>query len=506
MRLPNSPRGRFIAQAGGLAAISAVLLVLVLLAALGGDKEGPTPSPSMAVASPTQEPTIAPTPPPTDTSYRLVYQELGAVEDIIWRVVPSDPSQREEVAKIPHGEGLSVEPSLSPDGRLIAYIAVPEGATDPSIQSELYILDLKRQETEQVPVGVDQRFRPLWSPDGRLLYVRSNAPQQVMIIQITVSIKPAPDDPTPEPTRRPTPTREPTPPPDPSPVPTASPPPAPEPISTILKAHISTALTFIPLGFAADGKSLYFIAVLGGTGGGTNVGTYAPATTESIAAAYAAAVAAAAAATASPEPTLPPEPTPVEPGAPTPSPTPQPTPLLGSFVAQLSDQIARDYDLSPDTKFLSYLAQGLVDGQFLLRASIADLGAKTTMVIATDGLPAGDHLRPLWHPDGKHLAVGVLPSSGESGAVALVPAAGGAPSFLPAPLAGFDVPVAWAPDATYLAVTNYSGDSLANLGKERLDLVAPSGQRLTVAEGVKVKVVGWFQGAPSPAPPAATPS
>jgi hypothetical protein len=150
--------------------------------------------------------------------------------------------------------------------------------------------------------------------------------------------------------------------------------------------------------------------------------------------------------------------------------------------------------------------QQLFDGQFLLRAFIADLGGKTTTPITTEGLPAGDHLRPLWHPDGKQLAVGFLPLPGERVAVALIPVAGGAPSFLPAPLAGFDVPVAWAPDATFLAVTNYSGDSLANLGQQRLDVVAPTGQRVTVAEGGNIKVVGWFPVPPPPPTPSPAPS
>ena len=69
---------------------------------------------------------------------------------------------------------------------------------------------------------------------------------------------------------------------------------------------------------------------------------------------------------------------------------------------------------------------------------------------------------------------------------------GGGPGFLPAPERGFDVPTAWAPDGSFLAVTNYSGDSLANVGSSRIDLVAPTGQRIVLAEGTQFEVVGWF--------------
>jgi len=520
MQISDPARRWVAAGALGVAAIVVLVVILAVVSPSCGSSgtAGATPTPSFAVASPVDG-TITPTPPAPDTPYRLVYQELGATEDIIWRVVPSDPTQREELAKIPHREGWSVEPSLSPDGRLVAYIALPEGATDPSVQGELYILDRLRQETEQVPVGVDQRLRPLWSPDGRLLYVRRSVGLQVSIIQVAVAVRPAPGEVTPKPTPVPrpteeptwsptpphdaTPTPEPTPTPEatPTPIPTASPPPPPPPINTVLQAHVSTVLRFIPVGFAGDGKSLYFAAVLGGTGGGTNVGAYAPATSEAIAAAYAEAVAAAAAATATPEPT------PVPPDAPSPTPTPQPTPLVGLLVTHISDQNAQDYDLSPDRKSLSYLVQDLSGGEFLLRSNIVDLFGKTTRPVAIDGLPATSHLRPLWHPKGEHLSIGFLPSGGEPAAVALVPLAGGLPTFLPAPAAGFDVPIAWAPDATFLAVTSYSGDSLANLGDARLDVVAPTGQRVTIAQGANVKVIGWFQEAAAPAPsPSASPS
>jgi hypothetical protein len=214
---------------------------------------------------------------------------------------------------------------------------------------------------------------------------------------------------------------------------------------------------------------------------------YAPATSEALAqaAAEAAAAAAAAAAAGTPEP-LPPD---VEPPPPA---TPSPTPVRTTYLVKLHDQIARDYDLSPDKKRLSFLAQELFEGQFVLRAYTADLVAKSVGVLPAEGLPPADHFRPLWHPDGTRLAIGLLPSGGETGAVALVPLAGGAPGFLPAPERGFDVPAAWAPDGSFLSVINYGGDSLANAENPRIDLVALTGQRAVVAEGAQFEVIGWF--------------
>src|SRR3989449_492933 len=364
----------------------------------GGESTEQTPPPSIDVRSPSEE-TISPTPPAGDTSFRLVFQESGATEDKIWRVSPSNPTNREPVATIKHRDGWSVKASLSPDSRSIAYIAVPEGGTDASYQGELFMLDLKRQETELVYRGVDLRFRPMWTPDSKLLYVRRLFGMETLILQIKVIRKLAPGE---------------------TPVATPS------------------------------------------------------ATTQALGEEKA---------RAPPEPTL----------APDQPPPPSPRPAQANFVVKLSDQIARDYDLSPDRKHLSYLAQEIVNGDFVLRPFTADLPAKTTTAISTDGLPPGDHFRPLWHPGGTLLAVGSLPTGLETGAVALVPVGGGAPSFLPAPERGFDVPTAWAADGSFLAVTNYGGDSLANVGVSRIDLVAPTGQRIILAEGTQFEVVGWFQ-------------
>jgi hypothetical protein len=478
----------------------ALLLSLAFLSCGGEEPEEQRPAPSFAIASPVDS-TITPTPPAAETAYRLVFQEFGATEDKIWRLSPQDPTNREQLATITHREGWSVKPSLSPDSRHIAYVAIPEGAIDPSYQGELFMLDLESQQTELVHRGVDHRYRPMWTPDGQLLYARRLQGMETVVLQVLVSQKPAPDQsatpspaPSPSPTRTPfyafefpeetpfveTPFVEPTPEGEtPTPTPTET------PVKTILQAHMGSVLTFIPVGFADDGKSMYYVQVQGGTGGGTLVFSYAPATTEGLIEDRAKAT---------------PTPTPFPADAP--PQTPQPTPVRVTYLVQLTDQIARDYDLSPDRKHLSYLAQEIVDGEFVLRSFVADLVGRTAARVPAEGLPPGSHFRPLWHPDGNRLAVGLLPTGIETGAVALVPIGGGPPGFLPAPERGFDVPASWAPDSTFLAVTNYSGNSLANLGDQRIDLVAPSGQRIIVAEGTQFEVIGWFP----PPQPSPTPS
>lgn len=405
----------------------ALALVLLTLAACGGGDSSPTasPSPTSSLPTPLGSPTVTPTPPPPSTPYRFLYREFGREQDTIWRVLPSDPSQREEMAVIPHRADWGIVPSLSPDGKRLAYLTLPERAVDRGSEAEAYILDLESGQTELIAQGVDLQLRPLWSPDGELLYLRRIAQmeREVTILQVQVPGAGEEQD---------------------------------SRIEPILKADLSDVLTFIPIGFADDERSMYFVQISAGSGGGTLLGAYAPAT------------------------------------APAPLPPPSPTPQA-TFVVHLSDQIARDYDLSPDSKRLSFLVQELIEGQLLFRAFVADLVGGIVEPLPTEGLQSGGHLRPLWRPDGSRISVGLLPSPGEPGAVALLPLDGGVPSFLPPPDLGFDVPLSWAPDGSYLAVTSFDGESLDNRGRARLVLVAPSGQRINVAEGVDVEVVGWVK-------------
>jgi hypothetical protein len=109
-------------------------------------------------------------------------------------------------------------------------------------------------------------------------------------------------------------------------------------------------------------------------------------------------------------------------------------------------------------------------------------------------MPAGQHLRPLWHPDGKRVSVGHLPEGPNAGRIALIPLSGGEVTFLPPPDKGFDVPLSWSPDGKFLAVKSFPGESLVNSGPERLVFVAKGGQRLPAPEGAETQPVGWLKG------------
>lgn len=446
----------------------ALSVLTLLLAACGGGEAIPTPTPTPTATptplpTPAASPTDTPTPPVPASAYYFLFAQTGETQDIIWQVDPADPSQREQLATIEHQAGWSILPSLSPDGEAIAYTVLPSYALDRFTQAEAYVLDLASGETHLVAENVDLTFRPLWSPDGKLLYLRRIQRFDVMILQADIS---ALDEPTPTP--------EP-----------GSPPP--ERVRAVLRDSVHRILTFIPVGFAPDGESLYFAQVRGGTQEGTDLGSYSPATFQAVATATAVAQARAQA-TATALARITPRPTPT----PTPGPTPTPTPLPpATFVLRLSDQTARDFQLSPDGKALLFTAQSLQDGQFVSKAFIADLTRKKVTPLPFQELLPGDHLRPLWYPDGSMISVGGLPSEGHPGTITLVPLGEGKPFILTPPEQGFDLPLSWEPDGNYLAAISSEGSSLANPGSSRLVMLAITGQRLTVLEGGNVETVGW---------------
>ena len=136
--------------------VGAVTLIVGVFAACGGGGSAGTPTPSPAPSaglSPSPDvPTSTPLPPLEPSSYRFLYSEFGVEEDLIWSIDPADPSDRVQLAVVPHKAGSGIKPALSPDGRKIAYNAMPDDGTG----AETRILDLKSGETMLVAQGVDR--------------------------------------------------------------------------------------------------------------------------------------------------------------------------------------------------------------------------------------------------------------------------------------------------------------------------------------------------------------
>lgn len=474
MRNSGPPLPSFPALAAGL-----VALLVLLSPACRGAEHDPTPT---AARSPTPPPTAppptaTPVPPPNATDFRFVYSRFGNEEDVVWMVNPAAPKKRVEVARLPHEPGWPVKATLSPDGTKIAYVAMRAAGTQPAYQADAFVLDLEEENellaTKRVAEFVDLGAAPRWSPDGQLVYLRQNIENFVGVIMVDLRELPPPG-------------------------PTATPIPedAPPPVRTVLFRHNSRALDYTTLGFDPEEPILYFVQIQGGTQGGSYLGRYEPATGGAVATATAVADATATAvdatATALAETATP---------VPTPTPTPGPSPLAtptaypdvpGDVFLVLSDQIGHDYDLSPDATRVCFSVQGLSEGEFVTRTYVADIPGLQVEPLAAPQSLSGDQLRPTWHPKGDRISFGRLPRGEEPGGVVVLPLGEGEADMLAAPEAGFDEPVAWAPDGKFLVVNHFSGDSLANPGVSSLVFISANGRRVTGGKNVEMEPVGWL--------------
>lgn len=167
-----------------------------------------------------------------------------------------------------------------------------------------------------------------------------------------------------------------------------------------------------------------------------------------------------------------------------------------AFVARLSDDIARDWRLSPDGSKLAYLVlQNRGDGSLGFVARVLDLsGDGLGGFAALDGRDASapDEFGPLWNPATGGLTLGRLLPDAASPLVEVAP--DGAQRALTSTGRGFEVPVSWSPDGSYLIFRWFLGDSAENPGPSRLHLLAPDGTRELLSINSEIQIIGWLAG------------
>jgi len=148
----------------------------------------------------------------------------------------------------------------------------------------------------------------------------------------------------------------------------------------------------------------------------------------------------------------------------------------------LSDDLTRDWTLSPDGTRLAFLALSVAGERVTSRAMVMDLASGKVTPAAEAG---GDQFGPAWSPRGA-LSIGEIAPD----AVTPGPARTNGQPTLPGPAAGFDVPAGWSPDGRFLAVRTFQGGSAAAPGSSALAVVGPNGFRKTLASQ-EVTFIGW---------------
>lgn len=154
----------------GLAALTGLaLLIIAITVACGGG----SPKPSIDLLSPTPtikgSPSLATTPTSGGLASGFLYRALGESADTVW-LVKSDGSQQ-SIGTLPHASNYGAWPSLSPDGRYLAYTAFPAGAQNPRTDSQLWLLELATGQRQQLADHVQLQGAPMWAPDGTSIMV-----------------------------------------------------------------------------------------------------------------------------------------------------------------------------------------------------------------------------------------------------------------------------------------------------------------------------------------------
>ncbi|HXH23303.1 MAG TPA: hypothetical protein VNN10_14865 [Dehalococcoidia bacterium] len=151
--------------------------------------------------------------------------------------------------------------------------------------------------------------------------------------------------------------------------------------------------------------------------------------------------------------------------------------LTGAPVARLSDDLTRDWALSPDGSRLAFLTLTPDGPRSRSQVQVLELA---TGALAAVG-EAGDEFGPAWTPSGG-LTLGAL--RGGAGAVLLDG------EVLGSRPRGFDVPLSWSRSGARVAARSFDGPSATSPGLASLVVIGRDGQRRTIAQG-EVTFIGW---------------
>lgn len=167
-----------------------------------------------------------------------------------------------------------------------------------------------------------------------------------------------------------------------------------------------------------------------------------------------------------------------------------------TLVAHLSDQVARDWRLSPDDLSVAYSAAES-GSQPAVVARVCDLttGAISDVIDAGEmaagppstGVARGE-FNPTWQPDGG-LTVAALNLDGGGSAVSVDQAGLTTEAIRDDAM---DLPLTWSPDGASLVVRSVEGETPFEAGASRVEILQ-AGTRARVSESSDVTIVGWTE-------------
>ena len=166
------------------------------------------------------------------------------------------------------------------------------------------------------------------------------------------------------------------------------------------------------------------------------------------------------------------------------------------LVAHASDDIARDWRLSPDGGSLSYLAPEIEAERVVHRLHVVAIADGVELAAAGVGLAIeGEQFSPVWTPAGDGITFGQEARVVRAAPAVTLPVGGGGAAPLAEPERGFDAPLGWSPDGRYLAARSFDGRDAYDPGRESLVVIAADGDRTTVSGATELIFIGWMRDA-----------
>jgi len=158
-----------------------------------------------------------------------------------------------------------------------------------------------------------------------------------------------------------------------------------------------------------------------------------------------------------------------------------------------SDQITRDWRLSPNGRAVSYLEPVLLAERVVHRLQVLELGADGAARPATPpaDAPTSEQFAPVWTPDSGAVTVGREAYPQRRAGAVTVPVDGSMSRPLAPPATGFDAPLGWSPDGRWLAARSFDGVTAHEPGTESMVLISESGRRFAVVGEAELIFLGW---------------
>jgi hypothetical protein len=119
---------------------------------------------------------------------RIAYFEFDTTADTLWLANPLSPSSRTKGLTIPHAPEYGVVPSLSPDGKSVAYLVLPTNtaAPGPDSPAQLWVASVEGGEPKLLASDAALLVPAVWSADGAVLVYRHSEVESSSLKRVSI--------------------------------------------------------------------------------------------------------------------------------------------------------------------------------------------------------------------------------------------------------------------------------------------------------------------------------